>query len=311
VGQLRSSADLKPARKPFQALGDLLAGSKAPHTLYGPRAVAATREGGVVWVADPGGRCLHIFDLIHRTYKKIDRAGSSHLLNPVALCLGPDNSVYVCDSENIGIHQFSADAGLLLSSPRLPEDLVRPAALYYHPATRELFVVDVVAHDIKVLRTDGTLLRTLGHRGSQRGEFNFPCAICGDRDSVWVVDAGNHRVQRLTLSGDPLMTFGQAGDAPGDLALPKGVALDSDGHVYVVDARFENMQIFDQAGQLLLAFGEEGTGPGEFSLPGGLFIDRRDRIWICDSYNGRVQVFDYLRPPAETSVTTAPAESPR
>ena len=310
VGQLGSSTDLRPPPRPFQALGDLLVGPKKPQNMYGPRAVVCMADGGEVWIADPGGRCLHVFDLTHRSYKKVERAGSSRLLNPVGLCPGPNGSVYVCDSENVGIHQFFADASQLPATLRLPEDVRRPVALRYEQTTGELFVVDVVSHDIKVLGTDGTLRRVIGRRGVHPGEFNFPCDIAGDGRTLWVADAGNHRVQGLTLAGDPVTTFGQAGDAPGDLALPKSIAMDSDGHLYVVDARYENVQIFDQAGRLLLAFGAEGTGPGEFWLPGGIFIDGNDRIWVCDIYNGRLQVFDYLRERTEQSVTAPNAGSP-
>ncbi|UCG32020.1 MAG: 6-bladed beta-propeller [Phycisphaerales bacterium] len=299
VGQLASSADLKPPQKPFQALGDLFVGAKAPERLYGPRAIVCTEGGQRVWVADPGGRCVHVFDLDRREYTKIERAGNEHLLTPVGLCLGPDHSIFVCDSEAIAVHRFNADTNSFSESLRLPEDVIRPAAISYSAADGKLYVVDVSAHDIKVLELDGSLRRLLGSRGREAGEFNFPCDIVHDGDLIWVVDAGNHRVQGLTRTGEPVLTLGQAGDAMGDLALPKGVALDSDGHIYVVDARFENVQVFDGDGTLLLVFGQEGIGPGEFWLPAGIYIDANDRIWICDSYNGRVQVFDYLKPPGQ------------
>ena len=84
-------------------------------------------------------------------------------------------------------------------------------------------------------------------------------------------------------------------NTPGHFSNPKGIALDSDGHIYIVDAHFEAVQIFNKEGQLLLVFGNEGRGPGEFWLPAGLHIDDQDRIWIADSYNRRVQVFQYLK----------------
>ena len=292
---MASSADLKPPPKPFQAIGDLLLGAKEPQPLYGPRAVLPSQDGSKVWVADPGGRCLHLFDLERRTYAKIERVGGSPLLSPVGLCRGPEGSIFVCDSENVDIYRLSAADGTLLESLRLPEEVRRPVALSYDADTAELLVVDVSAHNIKVLDPTGRILRTIGRRGSGPGEFNFPCDIADDGQVLWIADTGNHRVQGVTHAGEPVASFGQAGDAPGDLALPKGVALDSDGHIYVVDARFENVQIFDRQGNLLLFFGEEGTGPGEFWLPSGVFIDERDRVWVCDAYNGRVQVFQYLK----------------
>lgn len=297
VGQLRTAADLKRPPKPFEALGNLLVGKKAPQPMYGPRSVVCTADGTRLWVADPGGRCLHVFDLAARTYKKIQRAGKAMLLGPVGLCLGPEDTIYVCDSEAVAIHRFSQGTGEFINSLRVGEDLLRPTAIHYKGG--ELYVVDVQAHNIKVLDSDGRLRRTIGRRGSKPGEFNFPSNITIAGDRIWIVDSGNHRVQALTGTGQPVLTIGKAGDAPGDLALPKGIALDREGHVYVVDGRFENVQIFDQQGRLLLFFGEEGTGPGEFWLPAGIFVDGNDRLWICDSYNGRIQVFDYLGATAE------------
>jgi DNA-binding beta-propeller fold protein YncE len=295
VGQLQSSTDLKPTPKPFQAIANWVVGQESPERLYGPRSVVCTEDGNRVWVADPGGRCVHLFDLASRSHKKISRIDGKPLLSPVGLCLGPEDSVYVCDSEDVAIHRLSASSGALLETLRIPEELRRPVAAIYDHGAGELFVVDSVSHRIVVLDAGGRLVRIIGRRGAGAGEFNFPCAIADDGRLIWVVDAGNQRVQSLTRTGEPVATIGRVGDAPGELALPKGIALDEDGHIYVVDGRFENVQIFDANGRLLLSFGEEGTGPGEFWLPSGIFIDRQRRIWICDSYNGRLQVFEYVR----------------
>jgi DNA-binding beta-propeller fold protein YncE len=310
VGQLRSAADLKPPPKPFQRIARILVGAEKPRELYGPRSVVRSPDGERVWIADPGGRCLHLFDLSRRSYVKVDRAGESRLMSPVDVCLGPEASIFVCDSEFAAIHRLSVETGALLDSLPVPEDVHRPVAIAYDDETDELFVVDVIAHDIKVLGRNGRLRRIIGRRGGHPGEFNFPCDIAIDGDLLWVADAGNHRVQAITRAGEPASCFGQAGDALGDLALPKGVALDSDGHVYVVDARFENVQIFDRAGTLLLVFGQEGSGPGEFWLPATVFIDPDDRIWVCDSYNRRVQVFDYVRQPETREPEAAQPSEP-
>ena len=88
--------------------------------------------------------------------------------------------------------------------------------------------------------------------------------------------------------------IGRKGDMPGYFSQPKGLAVDSDDHLYAVDANFESVQIFTPDGQLLMDFGVEGHGPGEFWLPAGIHIDSHNRIWVADSYNRRVQVFDYL-----------------
>lgn len=296
VGELRTSADLKPSRSVFQAIGSLITGESEPEKLYGPRAVACTSGGRYLSVADPGGRCLHQLDLVDRVYRKITRAGKAPLLSPVSVCAGPPGSIFVCDSEAAAIHRFADDSGKWLETLGLPEAIVRPVAVTYAATTRVLYVADVKAHDVKALGVDGVLRRTIGRRGVGRGEFNFPTEVHHDGTRLWVADTGNQRVQGLTPEGQPelILGSGRAGDAPGDLAMPKGIAVDGDGHVYVVDARYENVQIFDRDGRLLLFFGREGTGPGRFWLPAGICIDENARVWIADTYNRRVQVFDYI-----------------
>ena len=88
--------------------------------------------------------------------------------------------------------------------------------------------------------------------------------------------------------------IGKHGDSAGEFAGPKGVAADSEAHIYVVETLFDAVQVFAPGGRYLLTFGRRGTGRGEFWLPSGLFIDDRDRIYVADAYNQRIQIFQYL-----------------
>ena len=110
-----------------------------------------------------------------------------------------------------------------------------------------------------------------------------------------MTDAFNFSVKVFDQSGKLVRTIGSAGDGPGTFARPKGVALDSESHIYIIDASFDNYQIFNQIGQLLLYVGSTGKKPGQFFMPNGIFIDAEDRIYISDSYNQRVQIFQYLK----------------
>ncbi len=307
VGELRTSADLKPSPNFFKKIGDLFVGARKPAPLFGPRAVLLTSDGTKLWVADPGGRCLHLFDLRRRIYRKIDQVAGLPLLSPVGICRAQSGFIYVCDSESATIYRLRDADGKSAEVLRISQGLIRPVAMDYDLETDLLYVVDAAEHNVKVLKGGGEVVRIIGKRGAAPGELNFPCDIRLAKNKLWIADTGNQRVQALSHLGEPLSSFGNAGDAPGDLALPKALALDSDNHIYVVDGRFENIQVFNESGALLLVIGEEGTGPGEFWLPGGIFVDDADRIWICDTYNRRVQVFDYLKP---LSVEAAQDEIP-
>jgi DNA-binding beta-propeller fold protein YncE len=111
---------------------------------------------------------------------------------------------------------------------------------------------------------------------------------------LYVTDSMNFRIQILSREGRYISSFGQLGDGSGDFNRPKGVAVDSDGHVYVVEGLHDVVQIFDGAGRFLLSFAEPGHGDGELWLATGIAI-ADDRIYVADSSNHRVQVFEYLK----------------
>ncbi len=102
-------------------------------------------------------------------------------------------------------------------------------------------------------------------------------------------------MQHLDERLQPIGAFGKHGDGSGQFALPKGLAIDSDGHLYVSDARFDVVQVFDSSGRLLLVVGRHGSGPGEFWNPAGLACDASDNLVVADTGNRRVQLLRYTR----------------
>jgi DNA-binding beta-propeller fold protein YncE len=89
-------------------------------------------------------------------------------------------------------------------------------------------------------------------------------------------------------------TFGKAGDGPGYFARPKGVAIDSDGHIWVADGQQDRVQVFNQQAQLLITFGGHGLLPGQFQGLVGIATDKNNRVFTSEMYPGRVQQFRYV-----------------
>jgi DNA-binding beta-propeller fold protein YncE len=90
----------------------------------------------------------------------------------------------------------------------------------------------------------------------------------------------------------------------------KGIAVDSDGHVYVTDAEFSNVQVFDAEGRTLAVFGTRGTDPGQFSLITGICIDKQNHILVADQWHARVQVFRYFTDEEAEAAKKAKGKSP-
>jgi len=149
---------------------------------------------------------------------------------------------------------------------------------------------------VYILDADGQVLRSFGQHGSGDGEFNLPTEIHVKNGLVAVVDAMNFRVQLFDRDGKFQGIIGTTGDSRSGIFRPKGIAIDSEDHIYLVDGQWGVVQVFDRQGHLLYTFGN-GTGFGQFRLPTGLFIDHDDRVYLADSFNHRVQVFQYHRLP--------------
>ena len=290
VGQLSTSADLKAAVPFHEAFTRALFGGGPVYSMLSPSAVC-TDGADRVFVADAGAQAVHVFNLKTRKYARWVPAAPLAFAQPVGVAWDPSGRLFVADSVNACVYVFDtvgAYRGAIGSG-----QLKRPSGLSFDATKNRLLVVDTGNHCLVSFSPEGSVLEKIGGRGSVAGQFNFPTNLVAGHDQVFVSDSLNFRVQHLDNALKPLSVIGKKGDMPGSFSAPKGVALDSDGHLYVVDAQFESIQIFDREAQLLLTFGEEGHGPGQFWLPAGIFIDR-NLIWVTDSFNRRIQVFEYI-----------------
>ena len=285
--------DMAISRGLLQHLGDLLFG-RTEVRLVRPMAVVAWHE--IVYVADPGAHGVHRFDPARGRHDLIRGEGDMPLPSPVGLAVGADGEVYVADSalRAVLVIRPAADVAVQLALP----DLGQPTGLAFDAAAGRLFVADTSAHAVRVFGRDGVPLATIGRRGVDAGEFNYPTYLWRDeRGQLYVTDSLNYRVQVFDPDGRFVRQFGQAGDGTGDFLRQKGVATDSFGHVYVVDGLVNALLIYDGAGRLLLSIGNLGRERGEFWLPVGIYIGPGDLIYVADSYNGRIQIFRYIGGP--------------
>ncbi len=293
VGQLSTSDDLKRGQGWLEGLMEGTFGKKDAHGVLTPFALC-TNDADRLFVADTGAQVVHVFDLASRHYAQWKPAAPAAFTQPVGVAWDPGGRLIVSDalagrlfSFNIaGTYQGEMAAGILK----------KPGGLAIDRATRRIFVADVGRHQVLVLSPLGELIATIGSRGAEPGQFNYPTHVALDsRGYLYVADSLNFRIQIFNTELKLVRELGQPGDRPGYLGRPKGIALDSDGHLYIVDAQQDLVQIFDDERRLLLYFGGEGGAPGQFWLPAGIHIDSHDRIWIADTYNKRIAVFDYLR----------------
>jgi len=285
----------KPSRWKRLLLGPEEAAERPSEMLVKPYGIAVSPQGRV-FVTDTAARRVFAFDLELRTVTFLGDTGNGKLVKPVGIAVDANDRVFVSDATLKRVFGYDPDGTLALAIGQEGE-LESPAGLAVDRANRRLYVADTTRHEIRSYSTDdGSLIGTIGGRGTTPGTFNFPTNVFVDRRGrLYVTDTMNFRLQIFDADGSVVGAFGTQGDVPGTLNRPKGVGVDSEGHIYVADTSFNNFQVFDEAGQLLLFVGSGGNAPGEFLLPAGLYVDARDRIYVADQGNSRVQVFQYLR----------------
>lgn len=277
---------------------DTVAGEPEYRSLVRPYSIALDSRGRII-VTDPGAGGIHVFDFAQHKYKFLQRQDKDKdaMLAPQCVAVDEQDNIYVTDSEAGKVFVFRSDGKFLhtLGSLKRGEGFFkRPTGIAVDSAAQKIYVTDTLRNKIFVLDMNGDVIKTIGNNGTGAAEFNYPTEILRLRNDLAVVDAMNFRVEVIDSSGVMRYELGKLGDGLGQMFRPKGIAVDSEGHLYVVEAMTGRVQVFDEQGRLLYYFGGRGQHLGEFQLPAGIAIDRDDRIYVVDSINRRVQVFRYF-----------------
>jgi predicted membrane-bound mannosyltransferase len=169
----------------------------------------------------------------------------------------------------------------------------------------DLYTADSRNHRILHLAQDGSLLHQWGTYAdlpsgdAPIGTFNEPWGVAvGPDGSVYVTDTWNHRVQKFTEDGRPIKMWGRFGQpVPEDPASkdyfwgPRGIAVDSQGHIFVADTGNKRIVVFDENGNYLTEFGSGGFDPGQFDEPVGVAVGIDGTVYVADTWNQRIQSF--------------------
>jgi DNA-binding beta-propeller fold protein YncE len=294
-----SERDVRSKPGFWTKLVDVIAGEPDFKRMLRPYSIAVDSRGRMI-VTDPGIGGVHLLDPAQHKYKLLERKGKGKdsMLEPQCVAVDGKDNIYVTDSKAGKIFVFDANGKYrrVLGSIKGEGFFKRPTGIAVDNETEQIYVTDTLRDRVFVMDPTGQVLRTIGKRGPGNGEFNFPTEVLIRNGMIAVVDAMNFRVQIFDRSGNFQSAIGSIGDSEGTIFRPKGIAIDSEDHIYLVEGLRGNVQVFDRQGVLLYDFGGKGTQLGRFQLPAGLFIDGSDRVYVVDSYNRRIQVFQYSGP---------------
>ncbi|KAI8509237.1 hypothetical protein Bbelb_130850 [Branchiostoma belcheri] len=237
--------------------------------------VVADSTNARIQIFDPYGRCLHAFPAL-----------SSHA---TGVSVSPLGDIVVVEWEENTVMIFSAE-GKLLQRFRC-EHFRQP----YGVAVRQdgwIVVADAKAHRVFVLAPDGTLVRTVGERGTGEGQFEQPYFVATDQnDDIIVAEMSNHRIQVFDMFGNFKRKFGSYGQKLGQFSCPAGVAVDRDGHIIVVDTDNQRVQVFRDDGKVLSVV---SSAEHRLNIPHGVVATEDGHIFVADTYNHCVKKYRYM-----------------
>jgi len=159
-----------------------------------------------------------------------------------------------------------------------------------------LYVVQTSPPAIKVLRPDGTPIRSFGSPGAGPGELDFadkaPAIAVGTDGRVYVTEAGNSRVSVFEADGTFVRHIGSFGDVPGRFLLPFDIVVDGDGGILVADDGRRTASRFAADG----AFEWRLETHSDADLEGGYFhggaVDEQGNTLLTNDSNWLVLAFD-------------------
>jgi tripartite motif-containing protein 2/3/tripartite motif-containing protein 71 len=178
---------------------------------------------------------VHRFTLDEGTYiSSTGKQGSQNgqFDRPNGLCVAPDGSLYVCDSENHRIQVFDRDLNFLHTFGAVGMDRGEfnwPSNVAI-TSDGNVYVTELNNHRIQCLSRSGDHVRFIGRPGYGETELGRPNILHIHDSHIFVSD--DRGVVVFTLSGQFVTRFANELSKVGDYPI-EGLTVSSDGFVYV------------------------------------------------------------------------------
>jgi hypothetical protein len=233
---------------------------------------------------DPGLKARVVYE---RKILVTEGATTDLMSWPKGLAWSADGSLWVTDSQNRRVLNFSEEGDLIIAFGRrgrrfgflgLPIDLALSGD--------KVLVSDTANHCVHVFDQNGNSLRDIGVWGSKAGQLDLPYGIDMIGDELVIADRGNCRIERFSLDGKHLGGFGRKGELPGYIKDPIALKVHNE-QIWIFEGELSRLQRFSKEGKILGSFIEKGL-----KSPSALDIDPWGYPWIADDDGHRVYRLD-------------------
>ena len=195
-----------------------------------PYSVAFMDSGDLLTLVPESENKIFLFSEEGQFIKHIN---DKHFAKPARLFISYDGRIIITDSSDNKVKVLSPEGNDLLQSFSSPECDECPFGAIYHEDN--FFVSYSSANCVKVFDKTGVYLHDIGCKGSDDGQFNWPCGLVIDKyNRLIVCDALNRRLQLFTLGGTFLSKIeGQYFNH----SYPSRVAISHNDNLYVANLR--------------------------------------------------------------------------
>ena len=192
------------------------------------------------------------------------------LERPYGIAYRSDKNVIIseCAGHRLSVFDVRGHKILTFGSDGEQEQMRAPAGI-------TIDVMDNVyvtgCHRLQKFSSSGKLIKCVGRKGKEEGEFNDPSGITLYADKIFVCDRNNHRIQVFDCDLSFFQSFGSFGSGGGEFDSPLDVTFDTLENMYVADCGNSRVQILDASGRFIHVLGEQN-------------LTRPSSLHLCDNY---------------------------
>jgi uncharacterized protein (TIGR03663 family) len=168
---------------------------------FGPRSIVLLDDGRLL-VTDTGNHRMQVLDTEGNFQYQVGGFGNDlgQMNEPVGLAKGPGGLVYLADTWNGRVQQFSPD---LFAQSEWPVDAWDSTSINNKPylavdSANRVYVTDPEGYRVLMFNPDGTYIGRFGSFGSGPTNFALANGIAVDaEDNIYIADAGNNRILKF------------------------------------------------------------------------------------------------------------------